>query len=431
MTTNDEFERQLAGWLTEDSRGRVPDHLDEVLLRTAATRQRAWWSSLRRWLPMDIPAPRVPPIRTGSLRAFAVLTVVALVIAALLLVVVGSQRRLPPPFGLARNGALVASANGDIFSIDPATGRSTPLISDPASDFGPGFSRDGTKIMFLRQADPVVASAGLELVVANADGTGARVITPGVDGLDWADWSPDGSRIAYLSHPPGMDGHRINVVNVDGSAPPRPLDVGQPANQISWLPPDGKEILFRGEHLIDSDPPAAIFVIGPDGTGLRQVSTRPATDQNDYQDVAVSPDGNRLAYRDVSLEQRFRIHTLDLRTGADRALPELAGETGQGGPMFSPDGRSIVYLSWAADTSTQLTVGRADGTGPRVPIGPRAPFGPDGPTINNYGFVPDGTAVYANYDAEKVARLLPVDGSPGTVLASGDLAFLAYQRLAP
>jgi hypothetical protein len=90
-----------------------------------------------------------------------------------------------------------------------------------------------------------------------------------------------------------------------------------------------------------------------------------------------------------------------------------------------------VYLSWAADTSTQLTVGRADGIGPRIPIGPHAPFGPDGPTINNYGFVPDGTAVYANYDAEKVARLLPIDGSPGTVLARGDLAFLAYQRLAP
>jgi len=28
-------------------------------------------------------------------------------------------------------------------------------------------------------------------------------------------------------------------------------------------------------------------------------------------------------------------------------------------------------------------------------------------------------------------RLSPVDRSPETVLASGDLAFLAYQRLAP
>jgi len=379
---------------------------------------------------MDIPAPRALSIRTGSLRVFAVLALVALVIAALLVIVVGSQRRLPPPFGLARNGALLASANGDIFSIDPVTGRSTPLIAGPELDFGPGFSRDGTKFMFLRQADPILASKGLELVVANADGTGVRVITPGVDGLDWVDWSPDGSRVAYLSHPPGTYGHRINIVNVDGSAL-RTLDVGQPANQISWLPPDGKEILFRGEHLIASDPPAAIFVIRPDGSGLRQVSTRPATDQNDYQDVAVSPDGNLVAYRDVGLEQRFRIHILDLTSGTDRAFPIWAGETGQGGPGFSPDGRSIVYLSWEADSSTQLVVGLVDGTGPRTPLGPRAPIGTDGPTINNYGFVPDGTAVFANYDAEKVARLLPVGGSPGTVLARGDLAFLGYQRLAP
>ena len=44
MTTNDEFERQLAGWLVDDSGHRVPEHLGEVLLHTVATRQRPWWS---------------------------------------------------------------------------------------------------------------------------------------------------------------------------------------------------------------------------------------------------------------------------------------------------------------------------------------------------------------------------------------------------
>ena len=99
--------------------------------------------------------------------------------------------------------------------------------------------------------------------------------------------------------------------------------------------------------------------------------------------------------------------------------------------MFSPDGRSIVYLRWAPDSSTQLVVAPADGSGVGTPVGPRGPLGQDGPTINTYAFTPDGTAVVANFDAEKIERLLPIDGSPGSILARGDLAFASYQRLAP
>jgi Tol biopolymer transport system component len=425
MTTSNDFENELGGWLREDAASRVPDHLGEVLVRTIATRQRPWWSSLRRWIPFEVRVPPAPLTRSGSWRPILIVATVALVIAVLLIVASGSRRALPPPFGLARNGTLLASADGDVFTVDPTTGQRTPLIAGPSFDFGPGFSRDGTKIAFARAVDN-----GVELVVAGPDGGNLRAITPPVDGLDGSDWSPDGSRIAYLSTPPGTTGHRINIVNVDGSDPSF-LDVHGPANQISWLPPDGTEILFRREHLVDSDPPAAIFAVHPDGTGLRQLSSRPAVDMNDYQDVAVSPDGTRIAYRDVGLEQRFRVHTIDLQTGLDRALSEPSSATGEGGPVFSPDGRSIVYLRWSSDNSTQLVVVPADDSGFGIAIGPRGPLGPDGPTINNYGFTPDGAAVFANYDAEKLARLLPVDGSPGVVIARGELALVAFQRLAP
>ena len=53
MTTNDVFGRNLSTWLHEDAEHHVPDHLAEVLQRTAVTRQRPAWSSLERWLPMD------------------------------------------------------------------------------------------------------------------------------------------------------------------------------------------------------------------------------------------------------------------------------------------------------------------------------------------------------------------------------------------
>jgi Tol biopolymer transport system component len=429
--TNDPFEVRLSAWLRDDAAHRVPEHLDAVLLRTVATPQRRWWSSPRRWLPVELPVSRLSQLPPMSLRTILVLAIVALLVAALLAVAGASRRHVPKPFGPARNGVFVTGINGDLFQVDPVTGTKTALVSDdPAAfDFGPAFSRDGTKLSFLRSPN----GNGLALFVADPDGSHAVQVTPFVDGLDGADWSPDGSRIVYLSALAGRDGDGINVVNVDGSHR-MTLDVGGPANQIAWLPPDGDLILFRRGHLVDGDPPAGIFTVHPDGTGLRQISSRPGVDRNDYQDVTVSPDGTRIAYRDVSLEQRFRIHILDLRTGFDSTVPEPAGATGEGGPAFSPDGRSIAYIRWRADNTMQLAVVPADGSGTGIAIGPRGSLGDDGPSINNYFFTPDGTAIVANDLATNLEWLLPIDGSPGTVIARGSAAYdslTTVQRVAP
>jgi hypothetical protein len=423
MNPGDAFDRHISDWLHADAEHRVPEHLDAVLRRTRTERQRPAWSSLERWLPLDIAAHRPVLTRPAYVRTLSLLAILALLIAAIVALAVGSRRPLPAPFGPARNGALISSADGDIFSIDPQTRTASPLVSGATFDFGPVFSRDGTRFLFLRGGD-----TGLKIVVANADGSGVREITPGIDGLDQLDWSPDSTRIAFLS---GINGrHVINVINADGTGLTT-FAVRRPANQVNWLPPDGREILFRGEHLLDSDPPAGIFAIRPDGTDLRQISSRPALDKNDYQDLAVSPDGTIVAYRDVALEGRFRVRLLDLRTGRDRVLWEPADSVGSGGPVFSPDGRSILYLHWYADTSTQLVLAPVDGSDTEIALGPHGPLGPDGPTISGYFFTPDGNAVIANYGSEKVERLLPTDGSQASVLIRGDLAFAAYQRLAP
>lgn len=371
---------------------------------------------------MDIStrAGTLAPPRMGRVILVALL-VVALV--ALAIVAVGSrQRRVPPPFGPARNGELLSSADGDIFAVDPNSGQATPVIAGPALEFGPMFSRDGTKFLFLRGG----RDDGLDIVVANADGSEANVVTQVVDGPDWVDWSPDDTRIAFLTRT--QDRGAINVVNVDGSDQ-HELDVGQSANQFSWLPPDGQEIVFRGEHQDAGDPLPAILAVRPDGSGLRTISTRPAINANDFEDVAVSPDGTRVAYRYPG-EDVFSVRVLDLHTGTERVLPQPAGTAQFGGP-FSPDGRSLLLIRAYEDNTVQLVVVPADGSGTGVVVGPRAPGGSGGPTINNQVWSADGAAVIANFDAEKLDRLLPIDGSPPTVLTRGELALGAYQRLAP
>ena len=432
---DDTFERRVHAWLHADAEHRVPDHLDAVLGRTSMARQRPAWSIPERWLPVDTTfRPRffhVP--EAGRLVLVAALITI---LAALLVFAVGSrQQRLPPPFGPARNGIMLSSADGDIFAIDPTTAKRTAIVSGSLFEFGPLFSRDGTRFSFLREGpkDCGKPDCGLILVIANADGSGVHEVTPALPGLDGVDWSPDGTQVAILAMAPSGTGHVIEIVQSDGSGM-RTIDIGRPVHEPSWLPPDGREIIFRGEELVAGDPPPGIFAVRPDGTGLREISTRPAVDANDYQGVAVSPDGQYVTYQDTNFDANppngfFQVHVMSLRTGEDRVLPQPKGAAAMAA-VFSPDGSKVAYLRIGSNGLLQMVVAPVDGTGLGIAVGPQARFGSEGATINNYLWSPDGTAVIANYDVEKVARLLPIDGSAATVLAHGELALPAYQRLA-
>ena len=299
--------------------------------------------------------------------------------------------------------------------------------SPDGSDFGPMFSRDGTKLLYLRG----LLGGHVELVVANADGTGAKVVSPAVDGLDQVDWSPDGTRLVFLSRDLGRG--RINVVNADGTDL-RTLDVGGPANQVSWLAPDGEYILFRREHLLDADPAPAIFLVHPDGSDPHAITRRPALDDGDFQDISGSPDGTRVMYRESALKDYFQIHVLDIATGRDRVLPAPPDAHAQTAPGFSPDGIHVAYLRFHPGDVIQQVVAPLDGSSTGVELPLRGGLGSDGPTINNGFFTPDGTAIVVNELDSRTEWLLPVDGSPGTVLARGTVPYDALstiQRLAP
>ncbi len=230
-------------------------------------------------------------------------------------------------------------------------------------------SRDGTKLLFLRGSGR--DTNGLTVEVADPDGTAIRDVTPKVQGLDWLDWSPDGSQIVFLSRKTAQGPGLINVVNVDGSGLTT-LDVGRSAHFVSWLPPIGREIVFRGEHNTTAQPPAGIWAVHPDGTGLRALITSPAADPNDYLTPAVAPDGSKVSY--TSVVPTAEVHILDLRTGNDAVLPSPDGITDQSGvAYFSPDGRFVGYVRSYPDKTFQFVVAPIDGSGTGTPVGPRLP----------------------------------------------------------
>ena len=139
---------------------------------TSATRQRPGWTLVGWWLPASVTAPTSP----SALPKFGRLVLVGLIILALVIaaiVAVGSrEQRLPPPFGLARNGIVITAIGGQLYTVDQHTGATTALAPKPSegSDFGPMFSRDGTKLLYARG----LLDGRVELVAANTDGTGAR-----------------------------------------------------------------------------------------------------------------------------------------------------------------------------------------------------------------------------------------------------------------
>jgi Tol biopolymer transport system component len=261
------------------------------------------------------------------------------------------------------------------------------------------------------------------MYLANADGSDIRALTPPTESLDWLDWSPDGTRIAYMAR------QVLWVVSVDG-AEPRRIEGTGPVHFPTWLPPDGNEIVYR----LETRSPG-IWAIAADGTGKRRsLSTTPANNEFDYQSVAVSPDGSHATFTRWFQNGLPRVFRLNLATGEETAFPMSTGVGQRGAATYSPDGALVAYARIFREGGFQLVVANADLTGNERTIGPKKPGPPGGTeTPASWAFTPDGTALMVRYgdDTEGTTHLMPLDGSPATDLGSGGFEFLDVQRLAP
>jgi TolB protein len=413
MTLNDGFHRTISDWLDEQAGRGAPGYLDEILTRTARTRQRPAWSSLERWLPVQTTArfAAVPRV------AWALALVLALILAlGAAMLVIGSRtpHPLPAPFGLARNGLLVYGAtDGDIYVLDPVTGRTTSLIADPATDGSPAYTRDGSRFSFLRDTDvpdrPV-------LMVANADGSNVRALTEPLIHFQASAWSADGSRAIVISDVAGSTAMR--VVDVDGSASPRILAVGLAADSPSWRP-NGRELVFRGLK----DGRYGLYVVRSDGTDLRPI-TQTMPNDTDLMSPALSPDGTRLAYVRWETDHGV-IHVVDVDSGVD-GIPPFDGRPGDLTPAWSPDATRLVFERYFGGYY-HLAVAPAVG-GHVVEIGPAMLDGTNGAAFE---FSPDGTQVVTRYAVDGSTMILDATGGAGQPVPAGLADAASWQRLAP
>ena len=222
-------------------------------------------------------------------------------------------------------------------------------------------------------------------------------------------WSPGGSKIAYRAE---FDGGPAALYVVGGDGTGHIELSADVAADIRWTP-DGARVLFRSDKAVDGQ--LELYSILCDGTGEARLSftaAPPGTAR--FVRYSVAPAGGRVAFRqDQDVEGVFELHAADV-TGLAPAV-RVSNEPGTEGSIlpedwrWSPDGAQLVYRRRVAATGlAALFLVNADGAGAREVSGAM------NKSVSQYAWSPDGSYV-AFRDGDS---LHTTDGAAATELAA-------------
>src|SRR5262245_7037470 len=275
-------------------------------------------------------------------------------------------------------GNPILAGAGEIYLMSPDGSNLRRLTDNTAVDSFATLSPDGKKIMFdsnrnRAEGEPLNTS---DLFVMNTDGAEQMFLIRGSS----ATWSPDSKNIAFHASASGIGqptradlgaptiDSDIFVANVDdlltGVAGPINLTNNPEAidDDADWSP-DGQRIVFTSHPVTDDrqrSNQAEIYVINVDGTGL----TRLTFNGEEERAPSWSPDGSRIVYmcRIGGGTSDFEICTMNADGSDRRQLTDNDNRTFDATPTFSPDGQQIVFHRTVPGL-TQLMLMNADGTG--------------------------------------------------------------------
>jgi dipeptidyl aminopeptidase/acylaminoacyl peptidase len=334
---------------------------------------------------------------------------------------------------------------------DPARFHALDIFDLEWAD-DPQISPDGSLIVYVRRSMDIMKDrVRSNLWTVDFNGAEHRPLLSGPANYRSPRWSPDGSRLAYLS---GVEGRTQLFV--------RWLDTGQTAlvtnlaespGGIAWSP-DGRWIAFTMDVKIEPKPLAPpppkpegaewakpvkvidravyradgagfletayphIFVVSADGGAPRQLTTG---DFRHNAPLAWTPDSSAIVFsanRNDDWEYdplESDLWSVDVASGQLTRLTTRKGPDNQ--PAVSPDGRFIAYTGFDdrlhGYTVTRLYVMKRDGSDIRMLT----------PNLDRDVELPrwsaDGKGVFFQYDDHGVTKLARV------ALAGGDPAVLA------
>jgi Protein kinase domain/WD40-like Beta Propeller Repeat len=287
--------------------------------------------------PTTIPkVARAPRKRFGRARwaIAASLLVVMAVVAGLLVTRKGRDEAGRTPGGFAHIYVVNADGKG-----------LRALTRGNASDVSPVWSPDDTKIAFVstREGDTKA------IYVMNADGSGVQALTRSRPESTSPVWSPDSTKIAFVSEAPNRD---IYVMNADGSNKmPLTRDSLAADEDPAWSP-DGSKIAFASQR----DGNYEIYVMNADGSDQTRLTSQAGDDAN----PAWSPDSTEIAF-DSNRSGDVEIWVMNANGTDQTQLTHHANRDAN--PSWSPDGSMIVYARGKVP-HTDLYLMHADGTHP-------------------------------------------------------------------
>lgn len=237
--------------------------------------------------------------------------------------------------------------NAEIYITDASGRKQINLTINPANDYAPAWSPDGSQIAFVSDRTRDVSD---RIYLMNTDGTNQRLLVEGQD----PSWFPDGSKIIYSKN------GRIFTIKLDGTEEHKITPDKKTANVRKFqylmghrhvspvVSQDGTKIAFAiGDwqygHCYN------VYLMNADGTNLRD-PTDPRSHGYSGDNPSWFPDGQKIAFRSdlgyfKRLFERRRIgggpiyiSNIGTQTKAVKLEVWCYGKL-----SWTPDGEAIVY----------------------------------------------------------------------------------------